>query len=130
MLTANQCRAIRAQQLNTAAAAEIERMVKAANVGDVDRGTGDTAKTLARQTSGEHEGGVARNAADKRFADEESERGISALRQVIGAVAQVDVGRRRGGGTHVQIPRRIEQKQVAYLRDTAHVAAQQFCEHR
>ena len=37
-----------------------------------------------------------------------------------GEVAELDV----------QIPRRIEQKQVAYLRDTAHVAAQQFCEHR
>src|SRR4029077_15841674 len=126
MLTANQRRTIRAQQLNATAAADIERMVKAADVGDVDGGTGDTPKTLARQTSGEHEGGVARDATDERFADEESERGVIALRQVIGAIAQVDVGRRRGGGTDVQIPRRIEQEQVAYLRDTAHVAAQQF----
>src|SRR5215472_2926749 len=124
MLAADERQAVRAQQLDGASRSEIERLVEATDVADIDSGTGDAAEAGTGKAAAEGEGRLPGRAADESLAHEQPEVGLRALRQVIRAVAEVAV---RAGrcGAQVQLSRRIEEKQVAHLRYAAHVSAQQ-----
>src|SRR6516162_4619367 len=124
MLAADERHAVRAQELDGAAGTEIECLVEATDVADIDGGTGDAAETGTRKAAAEDEGRLPGRAADESLAHEQPEVGLRALRLVIRAVAEVTVRASRRGA-QVQLPRRIEEEQVAYLRDATHVSAQQ-----
>src|SRR6185437_16810053 len=120
----HQALSVGAQQLDRAAGAEVERAVEAAHVVDVDGRAGDAAEARAGEAAAEHERRVAGDAADERLAHEQPEVGVLALRDEVGAVAEIGGGERSRGGAQVQAALRVEQEQVAYLWHAANVPAQ------